>query len=207
MNKKLAIVIAVFVLLIILGGGYLLLHKSSSSKPESAQSIPTQSKTVFNSITDALMKNLSLKCDYTTGTVHTIAYIKNGMVRSDVTDSKDTTMSGSVIIKDKKIYYWTAQKIGFMMVMPEISVTPPAGSTGSSDKGQNTLQNLEQYRQYCHVATVADGLFVSPADIKFTDETQMMQKVSVTVGPTGASGNYQQQVQQYMQQYHITPQQ
>jgi hypothetical protein len=90
-----------------------------------------------------------------------------------------------------------------MMAMPEISVTPPTGSTGSTNKAQNTLQTLEQYRQYCHSATVADSMFVPPSDIKFTDETQLMQKTSVTGSPSGASGNYQQ----YMQQYHITPQQ
>jgi hypothetical protein len=100
MNKKLGIVITVIVFLFLLGGGYLLLHKTST-KSESAQAQPTKAPTVFSSIADALMKNLSLQCDYTTGTVHTIAYIKNGMVRSDVTDSKDTTLSGSAIIKDK----------------------------------------------------------------------------------------------------------
>lgn len=207
MNKKILLIL-VFVILLLLLGGYIFVRASKKSATNYGAAQPTKSASVFSSIADALTKNLSLQCDYSTDTMHTIAYIKNGMVRSDVTDTKDPSLSGSVIMRDKKIYYWNAQKMGFMMAMPEVTVTPPTGSaTSSGQNGQNTLQNLEQYKNSCHTATVADGMFTLPSDVKFTDQTQMMRMIPTGAAPTTTSGNsYQQQAQQYMQQYHITPQ-
>lgn len=193
------IIIAVLIILLAGGGYFYAMNRAKTMTTTPV--LPTKAASAFTSIQDALTKSLSLKCDYTYNTIHTVAYIKNGMVRSDVVDTKDASLSGSVIIKDKKIYYWNAQKVGFMMAMPEISVTPSISPAVNS--GQSALQNLEKYKNSCKVAAVGDDLFVLPSDITFTDQTQMMR-----LQPTGTSGtNYQQQAQQYMQQYHITPQQ
>lgn len=198
MLTRIGIIIGVIVLLAFVGGGYYYMLQAEKSIIPSVTPTPTSSATLFNSIQDALSKSLSLKCDYTYNTMHTLAYIKNGKIRADVTDAKNASLSATAVIKDKKIYYWNAQKMGFMMAMPQASVTPSSGD--SSESGQQTLQNLEKYKQYCKTAAVADDLFDIPADIKFTDTTQMMR-----LSPTGSAGSYQQQMQQYMQQYHLSP--
>ena len=206
MRTRFAVITAVIVLLIVIGGGYYLFSRSKFSPTTYKTPESTQTTSVFTSIQEALSKSLSVQCAYTDNSgKKVVAYIKNGMVRSDITDTKDQTQSGSVILKDKKIYYWNAQKIGFMMAMPEVSVTPSVTVTQQQNTGENTLQSLEQYKQYCHVATVADTVFVIPTDVKFTDTSKIMQMMPTGV-PTGNT-NAQQQMEQYMQQYHITPQQ
>lgn len=198
MMKRIGILVGILLLFALAGGGYYFAMKAEKSMLSGKTPTPTKSKeTVFGSIQEALAKSLSLTCDYTYNTMHTVAYIKKGMVRADVVDTKDASLSGSVIMKDKKIYYWNAKKTGFMMALPEASSTSSAGSN-TDQSGQNTLQNLEKFKQYCKTATVADNEFVIPTDVKFTDETQTLK-----VAPTGT--NYQQQMQQYMQQYHISP--
>lgn len=202
MIKRIGILVGILLLLALVGGGYYFAMKAEKSMLSAKNPTPTKSPaTVFDSIQEALAKSLSLTCDYTYNTMHTVAYVKKGMVRADVVDTKDASLSGSVIMKDKKIYYWNAQKTGFMMALPEVNGTPSAGSQ-PGQSGQDTLQNLEKFKQYCKAAPVADSEFVIPSDVKFTDETQMM-KALPSGSPTGA--NYQQQMQQYMQQYHISP--
>jgi len=204
MNKKLGIIIGVIVLVLLLGvGGYYVLHTSKTNIPYASSGQQKTSGTVFSSIQEALMNHLSLSCDYTSGDMHTVAYIKNGMVRADITNSTDSSQSGSVIMKDKKMYYWNG-KTGMMMVMPDVTGTAPTGTVTQDSNGQNTVQNLEQYKQYCKTATVDGSKFDVPSDVKFTDETQMMHAMPSMTIPSGTMNS--QQVQQYMQQYHITPQ-
>ncbi|HET9946830.1 MAG TPA: hypothetical protein VFQ63_02090 [Patescibacteria group bacterium] len=209
MNMKVAVIVGVVILALLGVSGYFLLsHNATKSLVNPTQSEKPKEASVFNSIQDALTKSLSLKCDYTTGTMHNVAYIKNGQVRSDFSDSKDQSQSGSVIVKvsDKKVYFWNAQKMGFVFAMPDISkITPGATSAGSPSGSQNSAQNmvgdLEQYKKYCQSATVDDSLFVVPTDVKFTDQSEMMKAFTTGAPAGGSPGSNAQNYQQYLQQY------
>lgn len=210
--KQMMMAVILIVLILLLGGGvYLLLGNKASQTPvqQTATATPTpENKNIFTSIQDAVSKSLSLQCDYTGDDgIKTIAYIKGGAVRADVT-GKTAEQSGSVIVKDSKMYYWNG-KVGMtaefdmsqmQQMMP--STTPTGKPTGaaSGQGGSSVMQNLEKYKQYCKPAVVSDSLFVPPTDVKFTDYTKMMQN-SVKVVPSGTTGMSEEQIKIMMQQY------
>lgn len=198
--KKFAIIGVVVLLLLLLGGGLYLYQSRKANLPAASNS--TSSNPVFSSIQDALNRSLSLKCQYSTGDVETIAYIKNGEIRSDITSSKNPEANGSVIIKskDKKIYFWNAQKTGFVMTLPDATVTP-TGVPSQGSSAENSLNDLEKYKQNCKVADVDDSLFTLPTDVKFTDTSELMKALPTTPAGSGSTGGYTipTQYQQYMQ--------
>jgi len=196
---KLGLIVGGGALIIVAGAAGFFYFRSISfhSRPYATTPQPTHAS-VFSSIQDALTKNLSLKCDYVdTKQIHTVAYIKNGVIRSTVTDKNNPSQSGNMIMKDKKMYYWNdAGTIAMVMAMPEVTGAAPS-VTPTDNNGQQVMSNLEQYKQSCVVATVDDSLFELPKGVTFQDQTQMMKMM-----PTGTpSGMNSQQMQQYMQQY------
>ncbi len=197
------IIVAVLLVLVLGAGGYMMLAKSKSSTPKNSMESAKQDKNAFTSIQDAIAHSMTITCDYSTpeGT-NVKAYIKGGKVRSDVI-SKDSNQSGSAIIMDKKVYFWNSQG-GYVMEMPDISVTPASGQDAVENKGNSTMEALEQYRQYCKPGTVSDSLFVLPTGVKFQDMSTMMVPSS-KVMPSGTkpipSGMSPEQIQQMMKQY------
>lgn len=211
--KKLLIPLVIIVLLILVGAGaYLYMHKKAASEMASVPT-PKNSAGFLGSIQDALSKSLSLSCTFTDSTGRsTTAYIKAGAIRADVV-GKDPTQpynSTSVIIKDKKMYVWdTTKKTGMVMDMSEmmptgspVTLTPQTTTQPSQSQNHNSpdvLGMLEQYKNNCKPAVVADSLFVVPTDITFTDLSKMMPSgVPTGTVPTGMS---QEQIKQMMQQY------
>lgn len=203
--KKPAIIAAVVILLLLLAGAaYFFGVKKQPAMHEEMAAKPTNSS-VFTSIQDALNRSISLKCTYTSGDIQTVAYIKNGEIRSDVTSSKNPQANGSVImqVKNKKMYYWNGTQ-GFVMTIPDVTVTPTGmQATQAGSNGQNTMSDLEKYKQDCQPADVADSLFVVPTNVTFKDMSEMMKAMPSVVVPTskGSTGGYAipTQYQQYMQ--------
>ncbi len=173
MNKNILIGLVVLIL-VGAGAGYVVMSKKG------VPGIPasTTSGNVFTSIKDALSKSLSLECTFTDESGRqTKAYMKAGAVRSDFT-GKTANESGSVIMKDKKIYFWNAQG-GFMMEAPE--ETPAAGepTTKATPGGAGDIvETMEKYKESCKPAVVADSLFTPPANITFQDFSKMMQQTA-----------------------------
>lgn len=201
MNRNIIIAGVVVLVLILALAGFMTLSKGKQPSTNSAQNAEPQN--VISSIQDMIAKGASLECNYTTSEgVKIASYIKNGMVRSDMT-GKDTEQNGSTIVntKDKKVYYWNG-KTGYVMVIPDLSVTPAAGQGGIGNTRSN-LAELEQYKNYCKSQNVSDSHFVLPADVKFQDMSAMMP--SKPVAPSGSqaapSGMNQQQIQEMMKRY------
>ncbi len=148
MNKKL--LIGLVVLLLIGGGvGFVVMNKKGTPAPSGTPQTTTGGGNVFTSIKDALSKSLSLECMFTDEDGRqTKAYMKAGAVRSDFT-GKTANESGSVIMKDKKIYFWNAQG-GFMMEVPD--ETPAAGEPKTKETPGGVgdmLETMEQYKESC----------------------------------------------------------
>lgn len=175
MKKIIPIVVG---LLLVGGVGFAFLNKSKTSVPEA----PTEKKegSVFTSIKDALSKSVSLECSFTDEAQgqKVTAFIKGGAVRSDFT-GRTNSESGSAIIKDKKMYFWNmGKKEGMMIDIPdEKDTSAPADSSGA-DKSENILSSLEKYKNNCKAAVVADSLFTPPADVKFTNFSELMKTPS-----------------------------
>ena len=157
------LLIAAVVLAILGGGAWYFFGKKS-----------TQTN-VVTSIKDSLSKSVSLECDYTDEQGRkTKSYIKNGAIRSDFT-SEDVQESGSVILNDKKLYVWTNKKQGFVSEIPEAATTTEEAvkDQGLSQR-DGLMADLEKYKQQCKPAVVSDSLFTPPADVEFTDYSQLM---------------------------------
>lgn len=198
MNKNLVIGLAVVVVLLLVGGFFFM---SKNNKMGQSTNLATNSANPISSIQDALAQHMSLQCDYTTPSgTKVVAYVKNGMIRSDVS-GKNPEESGSTIIRDKKIYFWNSTS-AMMMDMPDISVTPAAGQDKVTGN-QTSLSALEQYKSYCKNAAVSDSLFVLPTGVKFQDTSSMMKMMPSGIKvPTGSSNSMtQQQIQDAMKKY------
>lgn len=197
--KKTLIGLLVVLALVAVGafGYYKLARRAATETPKTAEKAP-----IFASIQDAITKSLTLECNFSTDSnTDVLAYVKNGQVRSIVSVKNDPTQSGNAIIKlgDKKIYFWNAQKMGFIFAMPSITVTP--GEESKVQSAQAMWNQLEKFKDHCKVANVSDSLFVLPKDVTFQD----MTKVSATREPSGSpTGMTQEQVQQLMKQYQPT---
>ena len=180
MNRTLLIIVAfVVVALAVVGVAVVGTSKKSTPVVTPAPSARPTESNIISSIKDALTRGLSLECNFTTASgTKTHAYIKNGMIRSDVT-GKTALESESVIIKDKKIYFWNAAS-AMMMEIPDISVTPVKGKSAASlsDQQKNVMDSLEQYKKDCHVATVSDSVFDLPKGVKFQDFSSMMKSLT-----------------------------
>lgn len=202
MNKK---VLAVVVVLLLLAAGYFLMNKSGSNGGSLVAGTQTQpGKLSFTSIQDALSRSLSLECTFTDDNGRqTKTYMKAGAVRTDFTGSK-AEESGSMILKDKKMYSWNdTTKQGFMMQVPDLKITPTQNSKTGAGKGTNpadALAMIEKYKSSCKPGTVADSLFTPPAEIKFTDYSNMMKDLQKVAQPTNGAMN-EESLKQLMEKY------
>lgn len=194
----------VLVILLLLAGSAAAYYKLALKSPQTATKTEEERGGVFKTIQDALSRNLTLRCQFTSDDgMTTTAYVKMGQIRIDSNVGKPT--AASMIMKDKKVWYWqVAQKTGTVMTIPSVTVSPvptssvkQAATASGEDKGASTLAMLEKFKDSCKVASVADSLFVPPADVKFTDASEMMKQI-----PSGIpSGMSQQDIQNVMQRY------
>lgn len=202
MNKK---VLGVVVVLLLLGVGYFFMNKSGSNGGSLMSGTQTQTgKLSFTSIQDALSRSLSLECTFTDDAGRqTKTYMKAGAVRTNFTGSK-ADESGSMILKDKKMYTWNdTTKEGFMMEVPDLKITPVQNSASGAGKGANpadALAMIEKYKSSCKPGTVADSLFTPPAEIKFTDYSSMMKDLQKVVQPSSGAVN-EESIKQMMEKY------
>jgi len=180
------LIIAIVVIAVI-GAGALWYFQGQKMSPQG---------NVVTSIKDALSKSVSLECNYTDQEGRASkTFIKNGAVRSDYTGKTDQE-TGSIIVVNKKLYMWTADKKGFMMEVPDVTGTPNEPSNQGLSQRDNMMSDLEKYKNDCKAAVVSDSLFTPPSDVDFQDFSKMMQ------APAGGAGSgiNQEQIQQYMQQ-------
>lgn len=193
--QKSGLIIGVIVIILIAVGGYMFLGKSKTPLSTGQD----QQGNVITSIRDALSKSVSLKCEYADQDGRkTVAYIKNGAVRADIT-SQDANEAGSVIVKDKKIYFWNAQG-GFMMEVPDVTPEPGTAKTEGM-QGQDVIENLEQYKESCKAQVVSDSLFNLPGNVKFQDFSKMFQMPTSTNSNSAQPTIDPKQYEELMKQY------
>ncbi|HSD98131.1 MAG TPA: hypothetical protein VLB73_00355 [Patescibacteria group bacterium] len=199
-NKWLWAIVGILILFLVGAFAYYKLALKSSA-PTTVGEKPTS---VVASIQDALAKNMSLQCQFSSDDgIATVAYIKSGSIRANT--SVGTANETNMIMKDKKIYFWkTNEKTGTLMALPSITLTPvpqttkATSSSEQSSDSSNVLSMLEKFKDACKVASIADSLFVPPASVTFRDMSDMMKQTMPSGAPTGMS---QQDIQKMMQQY------
>lgn len=208
-------VILLIVLLVIIGvgiGAYMKFGKDFLAKQQPAQTkIATEqpsptSANVITSIKEALSGSQSLQCDFTDESGKKImSYIKAGSVRTDIT-ATDPKQSGSMIFKDKKMYYWNG-KTGTVLtfdIQEMENITPPVTtpSVKQAENPQDIVASLEKYKESCKSASVSDSLFTPPADVKFTDLSSVMKSLKAVPSaiPSGLTEEQIKAMQEAVQQ-------
>lgn len=210
-SRTILIIVGVVVILVIAVLGFMIVsQKSSNSKAQEATSENQQNSTsgnVISSIKDALASSQSLQCEYTDEFGRKMTtYMKNGAIRSDIAGKTDEE-TGSMIMKDKKFYYWSGKQ-GTMMEfdLSEISqkITPAMEDNANQQSPEEVVSALEKYKQYCKPGTVADSLFTPPAEVKFTDLSEMMKAAQKS--PSGAGEVMtEEQIKQLQEKYQANP--
>ena len=199
MNKNVMILGAILLVIILGLVGFKLLGKSESLS-DLANSSDKKEKMEKVSIKDILMSTVSLKCDIVDDEKKTTAYIKNGMVRADMTGDEDSENTG-MIFKTDKVYIWNNTTLeGMTMDVPQGSIDDLEDKMGQGGDGYDDMvDSIEKYRQNCKNATVADSVFTPPANVKFSSITDMMKGT-----PTGAAiptGVSKEQMEELMKKY------
>ncbi len=209
MKKNWLIIVVIIILLLGLGGFFIL----SSNKTPTASKATDNSRmgqsvtkpatnSVISSIKDALMGSQSLSCNFTDERgIQTTSYIKNGMIRADIVAS-DPKQSGSFLMRDKKMYFWNAQKQGFMSEFTpnydEIAQDMSA-SKSAPQQNEEMIKSLEKYKESCKPVAVDENKFAVPTDITFTDMSKMMKAPPVRTGVEPSID--QKQIENMMKQY------
>lgn len=171
MNSKVLLAAGAIIAIVVIG--LLLMNQKKGSL-----SVPGQKTTgsAITSIKDALGAGTAGKCEYTdaqgkTGTV----YAKGGKVRVEGYGQGDETSLS--IYTGEKSYVWNpTTKKGFAFTIPQ--TTPTAQTTPVDSQGDlnKTVEALNNYKQKCTNESVADSMFVPPADVTFQDFSAIMQK-------------------------------
>lgn len=170
--------VLILVILLIIAGLFIYFNRTRIKLPVPQPSTkttettkPEEKKTgVFESIKDAMAKSLNVKCEYTTGTAKTVAYIKGNSIRVDGVIGK--TRTGS-IMKDNKLWSWDVDK-------KEGVIMPLIANQNKQSSQEEIIKNLEQQKQFCSVTVVSDSMFIPPTDVKFQDLTKILEKIPST---------------------------
>lgn len=175
MKKILPIIIVIAVLGV---GGYFYMNSRSSQSPSQSGAQKTAGS-VFTSIKDAISKSIPLKCEYTKDGKKTTAYIKGEQIST--TYDIDATKKGHVLVLGKTTYFWEDGKTeGSKMTITDEQIKQGQEMVKKSQK-EDTVEQLEQYKQDCKQEIVANSVFEVPSNIKFVDLNEQMKKSGVDV--------------------------
>lgn len=174
-KKKLFLVITAVFLLVLVGG--VSYSKFKNVNKETSDNKVEDSKGVFNSIKDALSKNITLVCEFKDdGGSSVKSYIKNGAVRVTTTNQTEASQSGEIIIKDKKMHMWDVKsKQGFVYDIPDSDDSSVGMSGTEVAKSEAYLDMIDKYKDSCKVSNVDDSYFELPSDIKFQDMAKFLE--------------------------------
>lgn len=183
MNKK---VLVIVILLILGAAGYFGYTKFMG------KSLPGTSSESggMKSLKDLLSAGVAQKCTFATtsesGSSEGTTYVSGGKVRGDFTTTTSGKTTISHMISDGKTsYVWTeGEKNGFKMTIPESTTEP---STGNADSSTSTSSeaDLNQKADYKCSGWVADtSYFTPPANVTFTDFSQIYNPASPQTGKT-----------------------
>ena len=168
-NKTTRLLIGALIFVVILVGGFLMFRGSSQMG-----SIGTGNPQDL--IASALSGTGSVKCEYTGDDGATVtAYVKNGMIRTDITGSPEG--DGSFIMKENTTWTWSPSTLqGVMFVLPEAS--EDAVEIEVNEESQTTADeiaaDLERYKDSCRSENVDNAVFEVPSDVVFQDFSQVI---------------------------------
>lgn len=189
--SKQAIIAGVVVIILILGAGFFLMRsKSPKTENETAstsEKINSQAETT-GSIKGLLGagKNVTCKITYPDNSGSGTIYVSGKKFSGDFTMTVDgKTTQGNMLSDGEFMYSWT----GTAGMKFKLDAVP---SPSASASGQSQGADLDkQVSMNCSNWNVDNSKFTPPADVKFTDFSQMMQTQTQTQGGSTPAGGSQ----------------
>src|SRR3989344_6256300 len=147
--KKLIPVIVIVLLL--LGVGFFVFSNKTKTSQPGVVSQNQQSGgggNIITSIRDAMMKSMSLKCEYPDEKGNKVTtYVKGENVRVVGYATEQNAGQGHILMRDKKMYMWDEKSKQGTMIDLNIEVTPGAPETSEQvDQNEETIEELEKYK-------------------------------------------------------------
>ncbi|QQG41301.1 MAG: hypothetical protein HYV90_03965 [Candidatus Woesebacteria bacterium] len=184
MKNKAAIAVVVILLLGIAGYFYF----SKSKNVETASGISSGVKSLKELLASGVPQKCTFASDDESGKTEGTSYIAGGKVRADFTSTLNGKTTVSHMISDNKTsYIWTDDdKNGFKMTVPD-SDTKATTAPVTGEAAQASEVDLNQKSDYKCSAWIPDNsMFTPPADVKFTDFSEMF-KPSPAANGSGSS--------------------
>lgn len=169
--------IAIVIIIVIASGTVLLFSRNKITIPENSRTnVTTEKKAesnkvgIIESIRGAMAKSLSVKCEYNTGIVKTVAYIKGTFIRMEASWAGNNT---GTLIKNNQIWTWNMERMEGVIMPLQINKNYKV-----APDPEEIITTLEKEKQFCNQAVVPDSVFNPPANIKFQDMSKLFEKIS-----------------------------
>ena len=179
--KKLGLIIGVVVLLLIAGVAYTQLNKSSQT-PNTTNTATEKPKTAEDTVKGTIQSLLgvgkSVTCtvnDETQGSTGTIFVSDKKMAGDFAVKVEGKSVESHMISDGTYSYIWSSdQTQGVKIKIDQVKVTP-GGNEQTSSQGGFDLNKQANIK--CTPWTPDESKFTPPANIKFTDLTQMLNQI------------------------------
>lgn len=185
MNKKILIVVVVLLLVV---GGYFFMKGQKGGTPAGTQGTTETSSGGLKSLKDLIASGVAQKCTFSTsdtsGVSEGTTYVAGGKMRGDFTSTVSGKTTKSHMIADgKTTYIWVdGEKTGFKTTFEETATAKPEGTQVSEGTASGGGVDLNQKTDYkCSTWITDSSQFTPPADVKFTDFSQMFNPSSLPV--------------------------
>jgi len=180
---------AVVVIVLIIAVGYFKFSQSSKTTPVAPIQESTQNQgSTKGSIMSLLSAGNSVTCktSYPDGAMSGTVYVADKKVRGDFMAEAGGKQMESHMIQDGDYgYFWSGNQ-GTKIKTDESSQVSPAPDVQTSAPDLNKDVDLD-----CSSWPVDASKFEVPADVKFTDLTEMMMQIQKTPTPSGTTNNSQ----------------
>lgn len=192
--NKVSIIVGLVVLLAVAGGVYFLMQRGGLGSAGGVVSLGGgDSSTITGKFADLLGAGKNLTCTFSTssdGTTSsgTVYVAGNNKMRGDFTTLSGGQTNQTSMIRDGQWYYTWGPSMPNGIKMKLADVEGTQGQTGQA--GAQQTANLDQQVDYkCSSWGVDESKFSPPSDIQFSDYSAMMQNLTASPAPGGASSN------------------
>lgn len=203
--KKVLPVIFVLALLGI-GGYYFVAGKKTAPADQAGQTGSGQPENngVIGSIKEAMAGMQPIECTYNDEQGNQVtAMVKGENIKVSGYAAGETGAKGNALIKGNTMYIWEeGAKEGMMMSFDREA----AEKAETGNKKEETIEDLEKYKDSCRRGSFSDSVFEVPTEVKFTDFAQslMMPGNTTNENNSGQVPN-SQEVEKMMEQYKNMP--
>lgn len=191
MNKQVMMIGgAVILIAIVAAGAFFVMSskKSTSESMETAEEVEeggAMSKASIKSLLGA-GKNVSCKINYPDNAGSGTVYVTGDNMRSDyMMTVSGKTMEGHMISDGTYMYSWQGTT-GMKFKADAVATPSPAAGQTSQQQGADINEEVDMD---CDNWSVDNSKFTPPADVTFTDATQMMKQVQEQTQTGGTTPN------------------